>query len=114
MNLPAIATDNITEILQKIFEFTQARQKVLIQNINGMHNGDFAPKDLAVEEFSRLISVAVEEHSSSQRLVFIDGENIKFGAGGSFDRTSPGSTRISSRRRSPRPRRTTRQHARIS
>ncbi len=87
MNLPALATDNITELLQKIVEFTQTRQKILIHNINGMHSGGFAPKDLAVEEFSRLIFLAVEEHSDRQRLVLCDGEHIKFGAGGSFEAT---------------------------
>ncbi len=48
MNLPALATDNITEILLKIIEFTQTRQKILIQNINRMNSPGFTPRDLRI------------------------------------------------------------------
>jgi len=85
MNLPTTATDNISEVLLKIIGFTQSRQKILIQNINAMHTGGFVPKDLAVDEFSRLMEQAVSEHASSQRLLLQDGQNIKFGTGGSFE-----------------------------
>jgi hypothetical protein len=85
MNLPATATDNISEVLLKIIEFTQTRQKILIQNINSMHSAGFVPKDLAVDEFSRLMEQAVSEHISNQRLLLQDGANIKFGTGGSFE-----------------------------
>ena len=88
MNLPTITTDNITEVLLKIFEFTQSRQKILIQNINTMHNEGFAPRDLPVDEFSRLIAQALAEHARSGRLILHDGENVKFGANGSFEATA--------------------------
>jgi flagellar basal body rod protein FlgB len=84
MNLPAVATDNITELLIKIVEFTQTRQKVLIQNINNINSPGFVPKDLAVEEFSGLVIEAIEEHARSQRLLLRDSANVKFGASGSF------------------------------
>jgi len=84
MNLPAVAIDNITELLVKIVEFTQTRQKVLIQNINNIKKPDFVPKDLAVEEFSGLVIEAIEEHMRSQRLLLRDSANVKFCAGGSF------------------------------
>jgi flagellar basal body rod protein FlgB len=84
MNLPTMTTDNITEVLLKIIDFTQSRQKVLIQNINAMHKAGFAPRDLPVDEFSRLIAQALAEHACSQRLVLQDGKNVKFGANGSF------------------------------
>ncbi|MCJ7730257.1 MAG: hypothetical protein MUO27_10335 [Sedimentisphaerales bacterium] len=87
MNLPTLVTDNITELLLKIIEFTQARQKILIQNINAMHTGGFVPKDLPVDEFSRLMFQALNEHAHSQRLLLQDGQNIKFGTGGSFKTT---------------------------
>jgi flagellar basal body rod protein FlgB len=87
IRMPTAAADNITELLLKIIEFTQTRQKILIQNINQMHTGDFLPKDLPVDEFSNLMALALNEHSNSRRLVFCDGQNIKFGAGGSFDVT---------------------------
>jgi len=86
MNLSTLtSTDNITEILLKIFEFTQTRQKILIQNINSMHIEGFAPMDLPVEEFSLLIAQALAEHERSGRLVLRDGDNVKFGTNGSFE-----------------------------
>lgn len=85
MNLPTTATDNISEVLLKIIEFTQSRQKILIQNINAMHTSGFVPKDLAVDEFSKLMERAVCEHAENQRLLLQDGQNIKFGTGGSFE-----------------------------
>jgi flagellar basal body rod protein FlgB len=87
MNLPTITTDNITEVLLKIIEFTQSRQKILIQNINTMHTAGFAPRDLQVDEFSRLIAQALAEHACNNRLVLQDSENVKFGTNGSFEVT---------------------------
>jgi len=85
MNINAIATDNITELLQKIIEFTHTRQKILIQNINAMHAAGFVPRDLPVDEFSRMMNRALEEHASNQRLLLQDSPNIKFGSSGSFE-----------------------------
>lgn len=85
MNLQAMVTDNISELLVKIIEFTQNRQKILTLNINRMHQRGFVPMDLAVEEFSDLLNTALEEHMLNQRLVLCDTENIKFGAGGDLE-----------------------------
>ena len=84
MNLTSLLTDNITEVLIKIIEFTQARQEILSSNISNTHNAGYIAKDLAVDEFSELLSNAIYEHSKSQRLVFCDTESIKFSAAGSF------------------------------
>jgi len=84
MNLTALITDNITEVLVKIIEFTQIRQKILTQNVNNIHSAGFVPKDLEVDEFSDLLNNAINEHSQSRRLLLCDTENIKFGTGGSF------------------------------
>ncbi|UCC23123.1 MAG: hypothetical protein JSW23_03425 [Planctomycetota bacterium] len=84
MNPPPLVTDNISELLIKVVEFTEHRQKVLIENVKGIHSPDFVPEDLAVEEFSKVLTYAVNEHAQSQRLVFHDTENIKFGAAGRF------------------------------
>jgi flagellar basal body rod protein FlgB len=84
MNLPATITDNLTELLFKIIEFTRNRHKILIQNINLMHSAGFTPKDMPVDEFSKLMQQAVSEYANSQRLVFIDSQNVKFGSNGSF------------------------------
>jgi len=84
MKLLAPATDNISELLVKIIEFTHVRQKVLTQNINNVHSPGFMPKDMAVEEFSALLNEAVDEHIRNRRLVLRDAGSIKFGFNGSF------------------------------
>jgi flagellar basal body rod protein FlgB len=85
MNLPSLATDNITELLTKIIEFTHARQKILTQNMNNVHSQGFIPKDLNVDEFSELLKDAVNEHIRNQRLLLRDTENIKFGEEGRIE-----------------------------
>ena len=79
MNLQSLVTDNVSELLVKIIEFTENRQIVLTRNINCMHLSGFVPMDLAVDEFSELLNIALEEHICNQRLVLCDTENIKFG-----------------------------------
>ena len=85
MNLTPLITDNITEILVKIIEFTHTRQKIIIRNITSMNNPGFVPQKLAVKEFSGLLNSAIDEHIENQRLVLRDTENIKFGTSGNFD-----------------------------
>jgi len=85
MNLASLIVDNIGELLVKIIEFTQTRQKILSQNINNVHSFDFVPKDLAVDEFSELLNDAIKEHIRSGRLMLRDTGNIKFGVSGSFE-----------------------------
>ena len=85
MNLASLITDNIAELLVKIVEFTQTRQKILGRNINNVHSFGFVPKDLEVDEFSELLSEAIDEHIRNRRLVLRDTENIKFGISGSFE-----------------------------
>ncbi len=85
MNLTSLITDNITEILVKIIEFTHTRQKILALNITNINNPGFVPKELAVNEFSNLLNYALEEHIRNQRLIMCDTENIKFGVRGNFE-----------------------------
>jgi len=85
MNLLSLTTDNITDLLVKIIEFTQLRQKIITQNINNIHKLGFVPKDLRADEFSESLNNAVAEHIVNQRLVLYDTKNVKFGAGGSFE-----------------------------
>jgi flagellar basal body rod protein FlgB len=87
MDLMSLVTDNITEILTKIVEFSQARQKVLIQNIINMGHPEFVPRELEVHEFSSLVNEAINEHLRSRRLVLRDTRHIKFGADGDFEVT---------------------------
>ena len=85
MNLAAMVSDNVTEILVKIIEFTQTRQKILIKNIINVRDFDFVPLELEVNEFSILLNRAIEEHVRNERLFLQDTENIKFGLSGSFE-----------------------------
>ncbi len=85
MNYTSLITDNVTELLFKIIEFTQTRQKILIQNIYNIYNLGFVPKDFLVDEFSDLLNDAVDEHVQNRRLVLRDTENIKFGFGGAIE-----------------------------
>ena len=85
MNLTSLITDNITEILVKIIEFTHTRQKIIIRNITSMNNPGFVPQKLAVKEFSGLLNSAIDEHIQNQRLLLRDTENIKFGTSGNFE-----------------------------
>jgi len=85
MNLTPLVTDNITELLVKIIEFTCTRQKIIIRNITNMNNPGFVPKKLAVKEFSGLLNNAINEHIQNQRLLLRDTESIKFGTSGSFE-----------------------------
>ena len=85
MKLQLVVTDNVTEMLVKIIEFTQVRQKVLVLNINNVNACEFEPKDLLVDEFSNLMNNAINEHITNQRLVLCDTKNIKFGNEGSFE-----------------------------
>ena len=85
MNITPLITDNISELLVKVIEFTQSRQKTLTQNINNIHDPGFIPQDLAVDEFTDVLNHAIEEHIRNQRLVLRDTDNIKFGFSGSFE-----------------------------
>ena len=76
MKPPSLVTDNIAELLVKILEFTQTRQKVLTRNINNLRSPGFVPCDLDVDEFSELLR--------AHRLLLRDTENIKFGPSGAF------------------------------
>jgi flagellar basal body rod protein FlgB len=69
MKPSSLVTDNITELLVKIIEFTQTRQKILTQNVNNLHTLGFVPQDLAVDEFSDLLNGAIDEHIRSRRLL---------------------------------------------
>ncbi len=82
MNLLPLITDDITRILIGIMEFTQSRQKLLTHNICEMRKPGFEPRDLAVDEFSESLNVAIEEYMRNNRLVFCDTKTIKFSLDG--------------------------------
>ena len=85
MNIPSTTTDNISEVLAKIVDFTERRRQILASNIMNVEKSGFVPKDLDVEGFADLMAHAVSEHMHSKRLLLCDSETIKFGEGGSFE-----------------------------
>jgi flagellar basal body rod protein FlgB len=85
MKIASLITDNITELLVKIIEFTRTRHKILARNISEISSLGFVPQDLVADEFSDLLNSAIDEHIASRRLVLRDTENVKFGIGGSFE-----------------------------
>ena len=52
MNVSGMVSDNVSEVLTKIIDFTISRHKVLTENLNNLHVDNFVPKDLPVEEFA--------------------------------------------------------------
>ena len=85
MNLTSLINDNISEILKLLIKFTQARQKLIIQNIANINANEYIPRELEVNEFSNLLNNAIDEHIRTNRLILCDTENIKFGLNGNFD-----------------------------
>jgi len=85
MNLSALATDNVTELLIKVLQFTNWRHRVLTENVINIHTPGFVPKDLMVEEFAELMDDAIDEHKRNNRLMLRDTESIRFGANGAFE-----------------------------
>ncbi len=78
MNLPTLKAEDISELLIKIIEFTQARQKIFIKNIINYHSPGFTPMDLEIVDFCGLLNNAIDEHIQNQQFVLRDTENIKF------------------------------------
>ena len=85
MNLTMPITDNITELLVKIMQFTKMRHHVLTRNITEFNNDGFEPMDLQDEQFAELLNDAIDEHRRSKRLLLRDTTNFKFGTNGFFN-----------------------------
>jgi len=87
MNITATFTDNITEILNKILDFTKQRHNILTENIVNVNLDGFKPKDLDSSGFADTMSLAVYEHVQTERLLLKDNDNIKFIADGFLETT---------------------------
>lgn len=85
MNIKNKISDNITEVLTRIVEFTDRRNKLIKQNIANANSDNYTPTDLDDAAFADLMANAVAEHISSNRLLLIDSENFKFGPEGKFE-----------------------------
>ena len=88
MDISLTTSSNITEVLEKIIEFTNRRDEVLTQNIEDFDDDGFVPKDLDVTGFADLMTMAVAEHIKNDRLMLRDNDNIRFGRQGAFETTT--------------------------
>jgi flagellar basal body rod protein FlgB len=83
-------SDNLTEILLKVLEFTHLRQKIIVSNFRDLDKPGFVPTELPCREFADVLNIALNEQEKNNRLLFIDTHNIKFFRDGCFEaRTVP-------------------------
>jgi hypothetical protein len=85
MDLSSLIRDNIDDVLVKIIQFTHVRHNVILKNIEECHCIDFAPRNVDVEDFARIISAALSEHQKSKRLVLCDSPTVSFRSGGQLN-----------------------------
>ncbi|MCF7973363.1 MAG: hypothetical protein K9N55_06080 [Phycisphaerae bacterium] len=71
--------DIIGELLLLLTQFTQARHRILKQNIHCVDTQDYLPKDLRADEFSEILNDAITEYILNQRLILRDADTISFG-----------------------------------
>jgi hypothetical protein len=82
MDLSSLIRDNIDDVLVKIIRFTHIRHRVILENIRNCHAVGFVPRQVDVEDFAKVISVALSEHQRTKRLVLCDSESVSFMPGG--------------------------------
>lgn len=80
MNVQLPISDNISEVLVKIVQFTELRRQILQRNMHSLDTPQFVPQDLPVREFAELLNEAVAEHLQNHRLLLRDTSGIRFGS----------------------------------
>lgn len=83
--LSSLVRDNIDEILVRIIQFTSIRHNVITENIRNCRTAGFVPRYIDVEDFAKVISIALTEHQKTQRLALCDSRTVSFGRGGDFN-----------------------------
>jgi len=79
MELSPPVSDNLSELLVKIIQFTERRRDVLYENIHNTRTPGYIPRDMPVLEFVQILNGAIAEHLQHQRLLFCDSGHIRFG-----------------------------------
>jgi hypothetical protein len=79
-----LVSDNLSELLVKVVQFTDSRRGLLHENMHSVHTLGFMPQDLPVFEFVHVLNGAIAEHLQTGRLLLRDTENIKFGPNGTM------------------------------
>lgn len=85
MKITTKNTDNVTEVLTKVLEFTDRRARILHKNILNVNNKSYRPVDLDAAAFADIMANALSEHLINDRLLLIDSQYIKFGSDGHFE-----------------------------
>lgn len=85
MDLSSLIRDNIDDILVKIIQFTHIRHRVIADNIKNCRSAGFVPRHVDVEDFAKVMSVALAEHQRSKKLSLCDSHTITFSFGGKLD-----------------------------
>jgi flagellar basal body rod protein FlgB len=85
MDLSSLIRDNIDDILVKIIQFTHIRHCIIADNIKNCRSAGFVPRHVDVEDFAKVISVALAEHQRSKKLSLCDSHTITFSFGGKLD-----------------------------
>jgi len=85
MNLSPKTTDNVTELLTSIREFTERRDEILTQNLVNFRTPGFVPRDLDAMGFTEVMTYAISEYIANKHILLQDTETIKFGENGSFE-----------------------------
>lgn len=88
MDVASTTTENITEVLDRILEFTERRKEILSRNIFDCRSVGFVPRDLPSAEFAHCMTRALTEHVCRNRLLFCDTSHVRFESNGKF-RTEP-------------------------
>lgn len=84
MDLLSLIRDNIDEILVKVIQFTYTHHNLISDNIKNCRVSGFVPRYIDVEDFAKVISAALTEHQSSNRLALCDSRTVSFLPGGNF------------------------------
>ena len=84
MDVASTTTENITEVLTRILEFTERRKEVLTRNIFDYRSAGFIPRDLPSNEFAQCMTRALTEHICRNRLLFCDTPHVRFESNGIF------------------------------
>ena len=69
MKTSTITNDNVTEILNKIVDFTDRRNTVITDNILNVNSDNYTPRDLDAKGFAELMASALSEHLINDRLL---------------------------------------------
>jgi hypothetical protein len=85
MDLSSLIRDNIDDILIKIIQFTHIRHRVIADNIKNCRSAGFVPRRVDVDDFAKVMSVALAEHQRSKKLSLCDSHTITFSFGGKLD-----------------------------